>query len=78
MDVFKQGLPFERALEALKEGKSIRRKKSYSGLTKMLVSSRGTNQEKFCEYYLDGREGLRQNPVLDIEDIIANDWIIED
>lgn len=77
MDAFKEGLSFEKALEALKQGKSIRRKRSNYGLTKMIVSALGENKEKFCEYSLEKKDRLRENPVLSIEEILANDWLIE-
>lgn len=77
MDTFKEGLPFEKALEALKQGKNIRRKRSNYGLTKMIVSALGENKEKFCEYSLEKKDRLRENPVLSMEELLANDWLIE-
>ena len=78
MDNFKEGLPFEKALEALKQGKSIRRKKSYFGLTKMLISVRGKETEKFCKFDLNRRGTLEEDAILRINDIMSNDWIVED
>lgn len=78
MDTFKEGLPFERALEALKQGKSIRRKRSSYGLTKMVVSIRGNDKEKYCEFDIERKDRMRDNPVFGIDDILATDWMIED
>lgn len=78
MDLFREGVPFERALESLKQGKSIRRKKSNYGLTKIIVSARGEHTEKFCEFDIQKKEKLKENPILNMEDILANDWVIED
>lgn len=77
MDTFKEGLPFEKALEALKEGKSIRRKRSNYGLTKVIVSARGEEKEKFCEFDIDRKDRLREDPILSMKDIVASDWIVE-
>ena len=78
MDLFKEGLPFERALEFLKKGKSIRRKQSKKGIAKMTVSVRGENKEKICEFNLEMKEMLRENPLLNMEDILATDWVVDD
>ncbi len=78
MDTFKEGLPFEKALEELKEGKSIRRKRSNYGFTRMIVSARGQEEEKFCEFDLQRNNSLRENPSLKMEDIMAHDWVVED
>ncbi len=77
MDTFKEGLPFERALEALKQGKSIRRKRSCNVLAKMVMSAMGENKEKFCEFDLERKDRVTENPILRMDDILANDWLVE-
>ncbi len=78
VDIFTEGLPFESALEALKQGKSIRRKRSDYGLTRMVVSIRGIEEEKFCQFYLQDRSRVVERPILMMEDVLATDWLIEE
>jgi len=43
----------------------------------MIISVLGEDKEKFCEYCLENKDRLRPNPVLSMEEILANDWLIE-
>lgn len=78
MDVFRETTSFEHALVALKEGKSIRRRYSNYGLARMMVSLRGMDTVRFCEFDIRSKDKLSESPSLKVDDILATDWVIED
>lgn len=68
---------FYQALEALKEGKSIHRNTKYPlHYVKCDMIIDGKNVQKFLDGFSD-RE-LRETSYFRMEDILADDWIIEE
>jgi len=43
----------------------------------MVMSAMGENKEKFCEFDLERKNRLTENPVLRMDDILANGWLVE-
>jgi len=77
-NLFKETLPFEDALKALKEGHRIRRKTERKGFTKIALIEGQKRQEKFGTYYVSNLNNISDYGSFTIEDVMAHDWIIDD
>ncbi len=73
----KDTLTFEQALQALKEGKRIRRKTERKGFTKIVVTESKNKTEKFGSYWA-GDTTTSDFCSLSMEDVLAADWIIDE
>ena len=76
-NLFKETLPFEKAVIALKEGNRIRRKPERKGYTKIAIVSGKSRQEKFGTYYVSDPAEVSDYCSFSIEDVMATDWIID-
>lgn len=77
-NIFKETIPFETAIRALKEGKRIRRKSKHKGYTKVIISVGKTQTEKFRSYWVDDNKDVDDYCSFSMDDILADDWIIEE
>lgn len=77
-NIFKETVPFEIAIKALKEGKRIRRKSKYRGYTKIVLTAGKSQCEKFGSYQADDHNDVDDYCSFSIEDVLANDWLIEE
>lgn len=76
-NIFKETISFEKAIEALKEGNRIRRKSERKGYTKVIITEGKNQKEKFGTYWVSDDEKIMDYCSFLIEDVIANDWIID-
>jgi len=76
-NALKEPIPFDQAIQALKDGHRIRRKQQYTGYSKLVILEGTRQSEKFVTYF------VRENKTWDhcsftIDDVLATDWIIDD
>jgi len=77
-NMFKESLSFEKALEALKDGHRIRRKSERQGYTKLVIVEGKKQKEKFGSYWVSDNDKVNDHCSFSIEDVLANDWIIDE
>lgn len=77
-NIFKEGMPFEKAIEALKEGNRIRRKSERKGHTKVIITEGKKQKEKFGTYWLHDSDKISDYCSFSIEDVLANDWLVDE
>lgn len=77
-NIFKEGVPFEQAIEALKEGNRIRRKSERRGYVKIILMEGKRQKEKFGTYWISDNEASSNYCTFSIEDVLATDWIIDE
>lgn len=77
-NIFKEPISFEKAIEALKEGNRIRRKSERKGYTKVTITEGKKQKEKFGTYWVSDGDTVSDYCSFSIEDVIANDWILDD
>lgn len=77
-NVFKEGMPFEKAMEALKEGNRIRRKSERQGYVKLVITDGKRRKEKFGSYWVNSDKDFMNHCSFSIEDVFATDWIIDE
>jgi hypothetical protein len=76
--IFRNGISFEEAIQALQLGNRIRRKSERKGYAKFVVSDGKNKVEKFGRYWVDDKE-IEANDYCSfcLEDVLAGDWIID-
>lgn len=78
-NVFKKTTPFDEAINALQEGKRIRRKSSSKGFTRIIVTESKNVTEKYGTYWASYDEkSISEYCNFSIEDVLATDWIIDE
>lgn len=76
-NIFKRTMPFNKAIEALQKGSRIRRKLDGKGYTKMTIVEGKHQQEKYGTYWMSDRS-LHDYCSFSIDDVLAQDWIIDE
>jgi hypothetical protein len=76
-NIFKKTLSFSDAIAALKEGRRIRRRTERKGYTKVIITAGKDKKEKFGTYRI-GDDDISDYCSFSLEDVLANDWIIDD
>jgi hypothetical protein len=76
-NIFKETMPFEQALQALKEGHRIRRKTQRTGYTKIVLIEGQNRKEKFGTYWATDGDRISDHCSFSIEDVSAVDWVID-
>jgi hypothetical protein len=76
--IFKETISFEKAIEALKEGKRIRRKSERKGYTKIIITEGKKQKEKFGTYWVSSNDDVSDYCSFSIDDVLAIDWIIDE
>jgi hypothetical protein len=77
-NLFKETIPFEMAIKALKEGKRVRRKSKRRGYTKVVLTAGKFQSEKVGSYWVDDDKDVDDHCSFSMEDVLANDWLIEE
>jgi len=77
-NLFKDTISFDDAIQALKEGQRIRRKKEIRGYTKIVICEGKTKKVKFGSCLVGTNNSLLDYCTFSIEDVLANDWIIDE
>jgi hypothetical protein len=76
-NILKETCSFEKAIEALKEGKRIRRKSEMKGYTKLTIIEGKNQQEKYGSYWVSRSEKIEDYCTFSIEDVLATDWLVD-
>jgi hypothetical protein len=78
LSIFRDGVSFEEAIQALQQGSRIRRKSERKGYAKFIVTDGKNTKEKFGRFWIDETEPeLNDYCMFCLEDVLANDWMVE-
>ncbi len=78
-NMLKETLTFDEAIQALKDGKHIRRKTGWCGFTRILIIHGNTQTAKYgCYRANDPKRNTFDPYFFSIEDVLATDWIIDE
>jgi hypothetical protein len=76
-NIFKDTMPFEKAINALQQGSRIRRKSERKGYTKVIIIEGKNRTEKFGTYWLSD-DKVSDYCSFSLEDVLSGDWIIDE
>lgn len=77
-NLLKNRISFTEAIEQLKQGKRIKRLSSRQGFVKMKKMAGDYNEEVFAKYRISDPKPSEDRIIFDMEDVLANDWIIDE
>lgn len=79
-NIFKKTIRFQQAIQALQEGKRIRRKRERQGYTKLFILEGKKERETYARYYAHSKEEAKDISYgpFSIEDVLAKDWVIDE
>ena len=76
--IFRDGVSFEEAIQALQQGSRIRRKSERKGYAKFIVFDGKNKSEKYGSFWTDEKMSKENDYCMfSVEDVLANDWKIE-
>ena len=77
VSVFKERMSFPEAIQALTQGKCIRRFENQKCYLKVTTTLKGVSSDEWATMYR-GELNSTRGVFFQMEDVLSNDWIIED
>jgi hypothetical protein len=77
-NIFKKKMSFNEAINELKNGNRIKRLTEYHGFLKMTKEAAGYKEEVYARYKVSDSNLKEEQIYFSLEDVLAEDWIIDD